>query len=155
MDLKKLRAFIDLAKDSGVAELSYENKDEKYAVSFALGVKTPVAYASPLAPTSATALPLENNSSETKAKKESDAQNGLLEIVSPFVGTFYKASSPTAEPYIKIGDRIAPGKVLCIIEAMKIMNEIESDITGEIVEICVGNENYVEYGQVLFKVKPS
>ena len=78
---------------------------------------------------------------------------GVHEIKSPFVGTFYRSSSPESDPYITVGKKIKEGKVLCIIEAMKIMNEIESEISGEIIEICVENENYVEFGQTLFKVK--
>jgi acetyl-CoA carboxylase biotin carboxyl carrier protein len=70
------------------------------------------------------------------------------------VGTFYSSPSPETSPYVKKGDRVRKGQVLCIVEAMKIMNEIESEFSGEIVEICVENENYVEYGQVLFRIKP-
>ena len=69
------------------------------------------------------------------------------------VGTFYTKSSPTAEPFVKVGDRVKKGDVLCIIEAMKLMNEIESDVDGEIVEICCNDEDLVEYGSVLFKIK--
>jgi acetyl-CoA carboxylase biotin carboxyl carrier protein len=77
----------------------------------------------------------------------------LREITSPFVGTFYSSPSPQKPVFVKVGDIIQAGKVLCIVEAMKVMNEIESDITGEIAEICVQNEDVVEYGQVLFRVK--
>ena len=74
-------------------------------------------------------------------------------VKSPMVGTFYTKSSPTAEPFVKVGDRVKKGDVLCIIEAMKLMNEIESDVDGEIVEICYNDEDLVEYGSVLFKIK--
>jgi len=78
----------------------------------------------------------------------------LLEIKSPMVGTYYKAPEPGAEPYVKIGTRVAPGQVVCIIEAMKIMNEIESEVQGVIREVCVENAQPVEFGQVLFRVDP-
>ena len=80
-------------------------------------------------------------------------EKDLVEITSPFVGTFYQAPSQESGPYVKVGSQVSTGQVLCIIEAMKIMNEIESDVAGDIVEICCENENYVEFGQVLFKIK--
>jgi acetyl-CoA carboxylase biotin carboxyl carrier protein len=78
----------------------------------------------------------------------------LLEIKSPMVGTFYKSPEPGAEPYVKNGTRVAPGQVVCIIEAMKIMNEIESEVQGVIREVCVENAQPVEFGQILFRVDP-
>ena len=78
-----------------------------------------------------------------------------LEIKSPMVGTFYKAPEPGAEAYAKVGTRVSPGQVVCIIEAMKIMNEIESEVQGVIREVCVENAQPVEFGQVLFRVDPN
>lgn len=77
----------------------------------------------------------------------------LKVISSPMVGTFYESSSPTAKPFVKLGDKVKKGQVVCIIEAMKLMNEIESEFDGEIAEICVKNEGVVEYGMPLFKIK--
>ena len=74
-------------------------------------------------------------------------------IKSPMVGTFYASSSPDKDPYVKVGDKVKKGQVVCIVEAMKLMNEIESEFDGEIVEICVNNQDMVEYGTPLFKVK--
>jgi acetyl-CoA carboxylase biotin carboxyl carrier protein len=79
----------------------------------------------------------------------------LLEITSPMVGTFYRAPSPDADPFAKVGMQIAPGDLLCIIEAMKLMNELEAEMDGVIREICIGDGEPVEYGQVLFRVQPS
>ncbi|HTR21465.1 MAG TPA: acetyl-CoA carboxylase biotin carboxyl carrier protein [Gemmatimonadales bacterium] len=79
----------------------------------------------------------------------------LLEIKSPMVGTFYKSPEPGAEPYVKVGSRVAGGQVVCIIEAMKIMNEIESEVQGVVREVCVENAQPVEFGQVLFRVDPN
>ena len=74
-------------------------------------------------------------------------------IKSPMVGTFYASSSPDKDPYVKVGDKVSKGQVVCIVEAMKLMNEIESEFDGEVVEICVKNEDVVEYGTPLFKIK--
>jgi len=77
----------------------------------------------------------------------------LIEIRSPMVGTFYRAPAPDADPYVEVGDEVTPGQVLCIIEAMKLMNEIESEHSGRVAEICVENGQPVEYNQVLFRLK--
>jgi acetyl-CoA carboxylase biotin carboxyl carrier protein len=83
------------------------------------------------------------------------ADEGLVEIKSPMVGTFYRSPSPGAKPYVEVGERVQTGQVVCIIEAMKLMNEIESDVSGSIVKILVENEQPVEFGQTLFLVSPS
>ena len=82
------------------------------------------------------------------------AEEGLTVIKSPIVGTYYEASSPGAPPYVREGDTVNVGQVLCIVEAMKLMNEIESDTAGQIVKILVSNGQPVEYGQPLYKIKP-
>ncbi len=89
------------------------------------------------------------------AEPEAPARENLVEITSPMVGTFYRAPTPDAPPYAEVGNRISQGDVLCIIEAMKLMNELESEISGVIVEVCVENAEPVEYGQVLFRVEVS
>jgi len=81
--------------------------------------------------------------------------SNLAEIVSPMVGTFYRAPAPDAPPYVEEGDRVSRGETVCVIEAMKLMNELESDVSGTVVEVCVDNAEPVEYGQVLFRVEPS
>ncbi|MGB0453534.1 MAG: acetyl-CoA carboxylase biotin carboxyl carrier protein [Bacteriovoracaceae bacterium] len=147
MKLEDLREFISLAKESGVTRLEYEYKDKRFVVSWESEKGTPVVQPLPVS------APAPTPAAEAKAeapKKDS----GLIEVQSPFVGTFYRSPSPNADSFVKEGDRISSGKVLCIIEAMKIMNEIESEVSGEIVEVCVENETYVEFGQTLFKVRP-
>ncbi len=86
-------------------------------------------------------------------QKEEKEEKGLHIIYSPMIGTFYRAPSPHAEPFVKVGDKVKKGQVLCIIEAMKLMNEIESDVDGEIVEIYVQNAQTVEFGAKLFGIK--
>lgn len=144
MDLENIKKFITLAKSEGVSELKYEAKDLKISVNFNQSSGA-IQYAAPVyggASTPATAI-------ETKQEVKSNYHL----IKSPFVGTFYTKPTPTKPNYVKIGDKIQKGQTLCILEAMKIMNEIESDISGEIVEICVDNESVVEFGQVLFKIR--
>ena len=149
MSFKSLKEFIEIAKDAGASELEYEDGDKKFSVAFPTAGSNAV-YVPPVqaahVPTAAPAAPA--------ASASTASNDGLVEVTSPFVGTFYKSSSPGSEPYVKVGDRVSSGQVLCIVEAMKIMNEIESEVSGEIVEICVENETYVEFGQALFKVKP-
>ncbi|HYC89691.1 MAG TPA: acetyl-CoA carboxylase biotin carboxyl carrier protein [Thermoanaerobaculia bacterium] len=99
------------------------------------------------------APPSEAARSEEKAKKAEESDAGLHIITSPIVGTFYRAASPESPPFVNVGDRISKGKVLCIVEAMKLMNEIESDIDGVIAKIYPQNGQPVEYGENLFAVK--
>jgi acetyl-CoA carboxylase biotin carboxyl carrier protein len=89
------------------------------------------------------------------APRAEEARSSFLEVKSPMVGTFYSAAEPGARPYVAVGDRIAKGQILCIIEAMKIMNEIESEFDGVVREVLVDNAQPVEYGQVLFRVDPN
>lgn len=147
MDFLKLEEFINLAKKTGASKLKYENKEEEFCVEFGQTLipnEIPSNFKAQHYTQHATVVPSEapfvNNV-------------GLKEIKSPFVGTFYRSSSPQNPYFVKVGDIISTGKTLCIIEAMKIMNEIEADCSGEIVEICLENETYVEYGQVLFRIK--
>jgi acetyl-CoA carboxylase biotin carboxyl carrier protein len=83
------------------------------------------------------------------------APSTLIDVASPMVGTFYRAPAPDAPPYVEVGSRVAKGDTLCIIEAMKLMNELESEVAGRVAEICVENAQPVEYGQVLFRVEPN
>lgn len=140
MSIKDLKEFIKLAKDEGVSSLKYESKDSKYEVSFGVSSASHVNYAQPA----------NHNTSAIKSVK---AGLKYHEIKSPFVGTFYSSPNPESAVFAKVGDKVSKGQVLCILEAMKIMNEIESDVSGEIVEICIENESLVEFGQTIFKIK--
>lgn len=143
MSIKNLKEFIKLAKDEGVSSLKYESKDQKFEVSFGVSTGAVVHSAPSITHTEST------SSSVVQGSSKGDHH----EIKSPFVGTFYAQSAPADPAYVRVGDKVNKGSVLCILEAMKIMNEIESDISGEIVEICVENESLVEFGQTLFKIK--
>lgn len=144
MDIKEVETLIKLAKDNGLAELSYKNKDGiEVKVKMTNGMQTVAAPIQTVAQSVVT----------SSVKEAASIDPNLKEITSPFVGTFYRSTSPEAEAYVKQGQKVSSGQVLCIVEAMKIMNEIESDFSGEIVEICVENETYVEFGQVLFRIR--
>lgn len=95
---------------------------------------------------------IENIKEPVTTKKEETAEDYKI-VKSPMVGTFYSKAEPTASPFVKVGDKVKKGQVLCILEAMKLMNEIESEYDGEIAEICVKDEDTIEFGQVLFKIK--
>lgn len=95
----------------------------------------------------------EEAASKAAGNGEAGEKSNYKEIKSPMVGVFYAASSPESEPYVKVGSRVRKGDVLCIIEAMKLLNELNSDMDGEIAEICAENGQVVEYGQTLFKLK--
>lgn len=142
MNLDEIKEFIKLAKKEGVSELEYEADDKKISVSFNNGNSSPILTHS---------APAQANSNQLSTVPI--AEDIFHHIKSPFVGTFYRSSSPGDSAFVKVGDKIKKGQTLCILEAMKIMNEIESDVDGEIVEICIENESLVEFGQTLFKIR--
>lgn len=155
LSIESLSQIVKVAKEQGVAELKVEAKDFKVSVNFAsapaqLHHVAPMVHAAPVHQVAAPAAQAAPAAAPAKAAA-SDA--GLHVIKSPFVGTFYASPSPGKPVYVKVGDKVKTGQPLCVLEAMKIMNEIDSDINGEIVEICVDNESLVEYGQPLFKIK--
>lgn len=154
LSIESLKEIVKVAKDQGVSELSVEAKDFKVSVNFATApaqihhvqpMAAPVAHVAQAAPMPA-----------PQASAKAPANDANLHVVkSPFVGTFYASPSPGKPIYVKVGDKVKAGQPLCVLEAMKIMNEIDSDATGEIVEICIENESLVEFGQPLFKIKKS
>jgi acetyl-CoA carboxylase biotin carboxyl carrier protein len=144
MNLNKVKEFIQLAKDEGVSSLKYEEKDLKISVELGTVAKV---ISQPQVIESRT-------SSMTSASNEQVSEDPSLHtITSPFVGTFYASPSPGAASFVTSGKKVNKGDTLCILEAMKIMNEIESDISGEVVEVCVENESLVEFGQPLFRIR--
>ena len=144
MKLENVKQIIDLAKSEGVSELKYEDKEFKVTVNFNVQVSQ----------ISSPSFPMPSGGQVNQSTSAEPANHEQYHLVtSPFVGTFYTSAAPGKPNFVKVGDRVSKGQVLCILEAMKIMNEIESDISGEIVEICGENESLVEYGQTLFKIK--
>lgn len=146
MNMENIKQFIDLAKSEGVAELKYEEKDLKISVNFnSTANQASIQYH---APTNAQQV-----GSEKQDNTSGAVNDGFHEISSPFVGTYYSKPGPDKPTYVKVGDRVSVGQTLCILEAMKIMNEIECDVSGEVVEICNESESLVEFGQPLFKIR--
>jgi acetyl-CoA carboxylase biotin carboxyl carrier protein len=146
-DPKKVRRLIELMKEHDLSELDLEQGDSRVRIRRGGQVVTtavPVAAPARIA----AAEP------ETTAPKP-DADAGMLIVKSPMVGTFYKASSPDAAPFVKVGDRIGAEQTVCIIEAMKVFNEIPSGVSGQVVAILVENGAPVEFGQPLIKVDPA
>jgi len=155
MDLRKLKTLIDLVSESNVSELEITEADGKVRIVKA-GAQ-PVVYAQPMpAPAAATvaapAAATPAAGAAAPAPVEAPAETGHV-VKSPMVGTFYRASSPGAKAFAEVGDAVKAGQPVCIIEAMKIMNEIESDVDGTITKILVENGQPVEYGQPLFIVE--
>lgn len=149
MDLRKLKKLIDLVQESGISELEITEGEEKVRIAKQVGVAAPTAY---LAPAAAPALASSTGPAAAPLQGAAPALPEGDVIKSPMVGTFYRASSPGAKPLVEIGQSIAAGERLCIIEAMKLMNEIESELTGVVKAILVENGQPVEYGQPLFVI---
>lgn len=156
MDIKQIQELVKLINKSNIGELTIEEdgtkltiKQKKDPVTTVVSgaVAAPVVAAAPApAPAAAPAAPKE------KAPEKND---NLITIKSPMIGTFYRQSGPGKPIFVNVGDEIAPGKVVCIIEAMKLFNEIESEISGKIVKVLVEDASPVEYDQPLFLVDPS
>ncbi len=150
MNLKELREIIKLMNDNELSEVELEHE----------GTKIKLKKASSSAPEAAVTIPttqyqpvLPQQSVQGQTEGPSKSAN-RKEITSPMVGTFYRAPSPDSPPYVEVGEVVEVGQVVCIIEAMKLMNEIKSEIKGKIVEIPVENAHPVEYGQTLFVLEP-
>jgi len=161
IDLDQIRELLDIVSKTDITELSIEVGEEKVTIKKNL-IALP-AGSFDVSPTTTTTKPnLAHNEESFEPKAEPKdlvdevvgSLNGLVPVTSPMVGTFYRAPSPTAQPYVEIGDRISVGQTVCIIEAMKLMNDMPSEVAGRIVKICVDNGSTVEYGQQLFLVDP-
>jgi acetyl-CoA carboxylase biotin carboxyl carrier protein len=150
MDLRKLKTLIDLVSDSNVSELEITEAEGKVRIVKSMGVAAPVVLqqAAPVmaAPVAVAAAPV----AEAPVVVEAAAGHA---VKSPMVGTFYRSSTPGSAPFIQIGSVVKEGDTLCIIEAMKILNEIESDKSGTVTQILCENGQAVEYGQALFIVE--
>ncbi|MDH3272729.1 MAG: acetyl-CoA carboxylase biotin carboxyl carrier protein [Gemmatimonadota bacterium] len=162
MDFEFIERLIRALDDSSIDSIEIERGGTRVHLS-----KTPPAGSGPVVLSAASAAPMQAahpaavsaspapNTTGAAPSEFTAAPSNLEEITSPMVGTFYRAPAPDAPAYVDIGDRIAPGDTLCIIEAMKLMNELDAEIKGKIVEVCVENAQPVEFGQVLFRVDPS
>lgn len=159
IDLHEIKKLIAMIEVSPIAEFELVDRDLKIRIS-----KNGTAYAAQPAPLAAHAAPAApapaisgsvSSAPVVTAPVPAVADRKLYEVKSPMVGTCYRAPAPDAEMYVKIGDHVEPGKVLCIVEAMKLMNELECEVKGRIVEILVENAQPVEFGQTLFRIDTS
>jgi acetyl-CoA carboxylase biotin carboxyl carrier protein len=148
MDLRKLKTLIELVETSGIAELEIQEGEERVRITRA-GAQPPSTVMLHAAPAVAAPSPLA--AASPAAEPAPPASEGHV-VKSPMVGTFYRSASPGARPFVEIGDTVNPGDTLCIVEAMKLMNEIEADAAGAIKAILVENGQAVEYGQSLFVI---
>ena len=155
LDLDKLRALFDLLAEKDVAEFEHEEEGIRLRIArgarvavvpAGVGAGSPVAHSvgPPLAAAAAAA---------TASGPASESGGDLVDVTSPFVGSFYRSPSPDSPSFVEVGSVVRPGQTLCIIEAMKLMNEIEAECAGTIVEIFAQNGKSVEYGQKLFRIK--
>ncbi len=150
MDLRKLKKLIDLVEESGIAEIEVTEGEEKVRITRATAAPAPVYAPAPVvAPTAVTAAPATAAApaAEASVRNLADAQK------SPMVGTFYRAPGPNAKPFVEVGQSVKAGDTLCIIEAMKLMNEIEAEKPGVVKEILVENATPVEFGEPLFIIE--
>jgi acetyl-CoA carboxylase biotin carboxyl carrier protein len=157
MTIDEIRELIQLAAETGVAELEVQRGENRVRIRRSFGVETNVV----LPPPSTASVPAAGAPPPPDAapKREDAAEapktpDELIYTKSPIVGTYYEAASPDTPPFVRIGEHVTPGKVLCIIESMKLMNEIEADVAGVIESKLVKNGQPVEYGEALFGIRP-
>lgn len=151
MDLRKLKTLIDLVSESGVAELEITEGEDRVRIVNRNGA-APVQVHQPV--TVAQPMPVPVPAPEVApAPAPTTPQQTGTPLTSPMVGTFYRAPSPGADPFVKVGDTVKKGQVVCIIEAMKLLNEVEADMDGTVKEVCVENGQPVEFGQSLFIIE--
>ena len=145
MDIKEIKKLIKLMTEKDLSELDIVEGDNRIHLkrgSEGVPMITTVPQAAPAA-------------AAEKAPAAEEPPEEFIEIKSPMVGTFYTATSPDSDPYVQVGQAVGQNDVVCVVEAMKVMNEIKADCAGTITEICVKNAQPVEFGQVLFRVKPA
>jgi acetyl-CoA carboxylase biotin carboxyl carrier protein len=165
LKIQEIRELIKLVDQSTLEEFEYEFEDSKIKMKKNGGEVVPVQVVQPAKPVAAAveqkvqaveaapAKPVEKVEEKKVETAAIDAEN-LHKVVSPMVGTFYQSPSPDAEAYVKKGSKVTKDSIVCIVEAMKLFNEIEAEVNGEIVEVLVSDGQLVEYGQPLFLVKP-
>ena len=157
LDIDKIKQLIEMMVDNDLSEMSLRDGEEEINLRRPGGAAgVPLVQAGPM---SASGLPPDNPAAVPVAEDTSalrrDEEEELAEISSPMVGTFYTAPDPDSPPFVEIGSQVQPEMVVCILEAMKVFNEIKSEIAGIVEKILVKNEDSVEYGQPLFLVRPT
>lgn len=160
MNLKEIRELIDILKDTDVSELELEKAGTRIKITKANHGGRPLILEQPAHVYAAhPALPSQAQvqvaqEAAPAARTEDAAAGNIVVVNSPIVGTFYRSASPDAPSYVEVGDMVKKGQVICIIEAMKLMNEIEAEVNGKIVKVLAENAQPVEYGEPLFHIEP-
>jgi acetyl-CoA carboxylase biotin carboxyl carrier protein len=162
LDHDQLRQLLALLGDSDIQELRLEGDDFRLEVRRNLPSAAPVVMAPPPVPPEAAPPPVPSAPAagappapSAPPPQAASVRSDLQAVTAPMVGTFYRASAPGDSPFVEVGSRVSAGQPLCILEAMKLMNELESEFNGEVVEILVENGTPVEFGQVLMRIKPA
>ncbi len=150
LSFKEIKDLIDLVAERGLSALEVEQTGFRIRIE---GAPRAAGAAPAMAPTPPLPAPAVASGALPAAEPAPAAEENLHLITSPIVGTFYRAPSPEADPFAEVGQRVSKGKTLCIIESMKLMNEIESDVEGEIAEVYPSNGQPVEYGEKLFAIR--
>jgi acetyl-CoA carboxylase biotin carboxyl carrier protein len=153
LDIKLIKQVVDLMKRSDISEFEFEEDGFKLRLSSQSAQAPQVVQAAPAPQAPAPAAPPAGTAATPEPAKSAAEEKGISYIKSPMVGTFYRASSPESPAFVDAGDKVTADSVVCIIEAMKVMNEIQAELGGTIVEVLAENGEAVEYGQPLFKVK--
>nr|MDH3153894.1 acetyl-CoA carboxylase biotin carboxyl carrier protein [Bacillus licheniformis] len=156
LNIDEIRQLIKLIDESSINEFTYENEGSKVELKKQSGTVQTIqqVVAAPVQAPAPEAQAKQAPVQDAPAKEEAAKEGGNFhKITSPMVGTFYASSSPEADPYVTVGSKVTESSVVCIVEAMKLFNEIEAEVKGEIVEVLVENGQLVEYGQPLFLVK--
>ncbi|RPH79465.1 MAG: acetyl-CoA carboxylase biotin carboxyl carrier protein [Nitrospiraceae bacterium] len=148
---KQIQELIDLLKKNNLTEMELEREGLRIRVRYETGVRAMTATVSE----QGTSLSTSGAQLPTTTGTQTEDMTGMITIASPIVGTFYRSPSPDADPYVEEGDYVKKGQVLCIVEAMKLMNEIESEVDGRVTKILAESTKPVEYGQALFLVDPT
>lgn len=156
LELQEIKKLIEMIERSPITEFELVDKDLRIRISKNGRETTPVVAAQAVALPAAAPVPVVPLGDGAAPSGPAPAKSAsIYEVKSPMVGTLYRAPAPDAEPYVRVGDMVEAGKVLCIVEAMKLMNELECEVSGRIVEICAENAQPVEFAQVLFRIDTS
>ena len=155
IDIKKIKELIEIMKQNGLEELEIKQGDQKIFLRRCQpqSSTSPIVTAVPMMRQEFISPPVPQGA-ETVGQTMAKHEENLIEIKSPIVGTFYAQPTPDSDPYVEAGSSVGPQTIVCIIEAMKVMNEIKAETSGTIAEVLITNGQAVEYGQVLFKVRP-
>ncbi|MEX2671781.1 MAG: acetyl-CoA carboxylase biotin carboxyl carrier protein [Phycisphaeraceae bacterium] len=152
IDIKKLKQLVQLMSDNDLSELDLRDNEEQVTLKRSSGQVMPTVQTT--APPPPAAAPAPAAAQPETGEEPSAASLGLLEIKSPMVGTFYSAPSPDADVLVRVGSHVDDDSVVCILEAMKVFNEIKAEVSGTVQKVLVANGDAVEFGQPLFQVKP-